>query len=76
MIDELKKILIEQKKFKNTVWFIIGIILSFAGVSLLIDSFIHSKRELILIGVIAFVVGGLLIVLNKIGLNKIKRRGI
>ncbi len=76
MIEELKKIQLEQKKFKNTVWFVIGILILLSGVFLLFKGFISSKGNFILLGLIAFVAGLLLVVLNKIGLNKLKRQAI
>jgi uncharacterized membrane protein HdeD (DUF308 family) len=76
MIEELKKIQLEQKKFKNTVWFVVGILILLAGMFLLFNGFISSKGDFILFGLIALVVGGLLVVLNKIGLNKLKKQAI
>ncbi|HPD81479.1 MAG TPA: hypothetical protein PK357_00065 [Candidatus Pacearchaeota archaeon] len=76
MIDELKKIQLEQKKFKNTFWFVVGILILLAGTFLLFRGFISSNENFILFGIIAFVFGSLLAVLNKIGLNKLKEQAI
>lgn len=73
MIEELEKIQLEQKKFKNSFWLIMGILIFFVGVFFLIKGFINSKGELILVGIVILFIGGLLTILNKIGLNILKR---
>jgi 1,4-dihydroxy-2-naphthoate octaprenyltransferase len=74
VLDELKQIEIAQKKFKKTTGLIVGILIVAVSIILAFIGISQSKGEFILFGLIAFVIGVLLIVLNKIGLNMIKKQ--
>ena len=76
VLDELKQIELEQKKFNKITGLILAIVIILVSIVLIIIGISQFKGELIFIGLIAFVVGGLLGFLNKIGLNMLKRQGI
>ena len=75
VLEDIRKINIMQIKFRKTKNLIIGIIFVLASIVLGIVGFVQSRGELILFSLILLVIGILLVVLNKIGLNSIKRQG-
>jgi hypothetical protein len=76
VLDELKQIEFEQKKFKKIAGLILAIVIIIVSIVLIIIGINHSREELILISSILLVLGILLGVLNKIGLNMLKKKGI
>jgi ABC-type Na+ efflux pump permease subunit len=74
VLDELRQIEIAQTKFKKITGLIIGIFLIIIGIIIGILGLNRSKGELILIALIAFLLGLLLVILSKIGLNLLKRQ--
>jgi len=75
VFDSLKQIQAEQIRFSNIKGIIVGIIFLFVGLVGIIFGLIEMSWGIMLLFLVVIAIGFIFVIINKIGLNLLKKQG-